>query len=235
MDVISKLLYAAALVACLTIPSGPPARAADEPRLITVTGEGTVSVAPDMAQLRAGVTTEGKTAREAAEANARTMTAVVAAAKEAGIADKDIQTSRYTIQPIFDQGRPPRERITGFRATNTALIKIRDLDRSGDIVDRLTAAGANAMGGIDFAVSDHSKALDAARTQAIADARRKAEVLARAAGVAVGRPTAIVEQGSSSPGPYPVALRAAAPTETPIAAGEISLRVTVSVSFDLQR
>jgi uncharacterized protein YggE len=154
-------------------------------------------------------------------------------AKELGIAAKDIQTSRYAIQAVFDQNRP-RERITGFRAINTALIKIRDLDRSGEVIDRLTAAGANTVGGIDFLVSDPSKALDAARTEAIKDAQRKADIYARAAGVAVGRPNSIVEQSLSSM-PSPVAFRAGAATETPVAAGEISLRVSVTVSFDLQR
>jgi uncharacterized protein YggE len=236
MGMISMALRVVVLAVAIAAVSDASVSAAEAPpRHITVTGEGTVSVVPDMAQLRAGVTTEGKTAREAGEANSKAMAAVLAAAKELGIAEKDIRTSRYAIQPVFDQGRPARERITGFRAVNTALLKIRDLDRSGDIIDRLTGAGANTTGGIDFLVSDPSKALDAARKEAIADAQRKADVYARAAGVAVGRPTSIVEQSASVPGPYPVALRAGAPTETPVAAGEVSLRVSVTVSFDLQR
>ena len=203
---------------------------------ITVTGEGTVSVAPDSANLRAGVITDAKTAQDAGSVNAAAMSAVMTVIKDAGIAAKDVQTFRYAIRPVYDGGRPVRERIIGFQASNSVIVTIRELDKIGSLIDRLVGAGANDMGGVEFTVSDGSKALDAARSEAIADARRKAEVFAKAAGVKIGAPLTITEQSSGLARPYPVMMRASgAPPETPIASGEQSLHVTVAVSFELLR
>lgn len=215
----------------------PPAfaqRAAEPPHpQIVVTGEATISVEPDIAQLNAGVVTEAKTAREAAEQNSRAMTAVRAAIRALGIADNDIRTSRYAVMPVYEPNKPVRERLTGFRATNSMLIKVRNPDTLGDVIDKLVAAGANQMGGIDFIVNEPSKRLDEARKQAVADARQKAELYAAAAGVTLGRPINITEQSAGMErGPVMMA-RAAAP-ETPIAPGERSLRVSVSMTFELQ-
>ena len=222
-------------VAAASALSGDAARA-DDVRQITVSGEGTVSIAPDSAYLRAGVITEGKTAKDAGDANAKAMASVMAAIKEAGIADKDVQTSRYSIRPVYEGGRPVRERITGFQAANSVLLTLRDLDKIGGLIDRVIAAGANDMGGVEFVVSDSSKALDPARAEAMADARRKAEAFAKAAGVKVGAPLTIHEQSTAPPRYYPMMLRAApAPADTPVASGEQSLRVTVTVSFELLR
>jgi uncharacterized protein YggE len=213
-------------------PAG--AQEAPQPR-ITVTGEASISVEPDVAQLRAGVVIDAKTAREAAEANSRTMNAVMAAVRALGIAERDVQTSRYLIQPLYEGGRPQRDRISGFQATNSVTLKIRQIDKLGEIIDRLAAAGANSMGGVEFLVSDPSKPLDEARKQAIADARRRAELYASAAGVALGGVFSITEQsvGVSFP-PMPMGRAAAAP-ETPIAPGERTLRLAVTVTFDLRR
>ena len=213
-----------------------PATAQEQTRpRVTVNGEATISVEPDLAQLRAGVTTDAKTAHEAAEANSRTMNAVMAAARAAGIAERDLQTSRYSIQPIYEQGRPQRDRISGFQASNSLLLKIRQIDKLGEIIDRLVAAGANTMGGVEFLVSDPSKLLDEARTQAIADARRRAQLYATAAGVNLGGVFTITEQATGMPFPPMPMGRAAAAPETPIAPGERTLRLSVTVTFDLQR
>jgi hypothetical protein len=205
------------------------ARAAD--RLVTVTGEATVAVAPDAAVIRIGVTSQGKTARDASDANARQMTSVFAAIKEAGIADRDVRTSRLSLQPQYDTNKPGAARLTGFQATNQVTIRIRDIDKMPVILDRAIAAGANEMSGIEFVVSEQSKLLDRARDDAIADARRKAELYAKAAGAKLGAVVAIAEEGATPPSrPLVQAMRAGA---VPIAPGEQMLRAVVSVSFEL--
>lgn len=212
----------------------PHAQASDAPPpAVTVTGEATASVAPDRAVVRAGVVSQGKTAREAMSANTKQMTTVLAALKEAGIADADVQTSRVNLEQLRDNSRPPQ--VTGFQASNQVTVQLRDIGKVGEVLDKLVSAGTNSVSGFDFIVSDPSKALDKVRTDAIADARRKAEIYAKAAGVTLGKPIAIVEEGGAPARPM---LRMAAPTAgaaVPIAVGEEQLRISVSVSFELVR
>jgi len=205
-----------------------PARAAE--RLVTVTGEATVAVAPDAAVIRIGVNSQDKTAREASEANAKQMTAVLAAIKDTGIADRDIQTSRLSLQPQYDPNKGGTARLTGFQATNQVTVKIRDIDKLPALLDHAIAAGANEMSGIEFVITEQSKLLDRARDDAIADARRKAELYAQAAGSKLGPVASITEEGSAAP-PRPMqAMRAGA---VPIAPGEQTLRAMVTVSYEL--
>jgi uncharacterized protein len=214
-------LFAAALALA-------PARAED--KLVTVTGEATVAVAPDAAVIRIGVSSQDKTAREASEANAKQMTAVLAAIKDTGVADRDIQTSRLALQPQYDPNKGGTARLTGFQVSNQVTVKIRDIDRLPTVLDRAIAAGANEMSGIEFVVSEQSKLLDRARDDAIADAHRRAELYAKAAGAKLGHVVAITEEGSTPP-PRPMqAMRAGA---VPIAPGEQTLRATVTVSYEL--
>jgi hypothetical protein len=200
-------------------------------KFVTVTGEASVAVAPDTALMRIGVTSQGKTAREASEANGKQMTSVLAAIKDTGIADRDVQTSRLSLQPQYDATKSGAPRLTGFQVTNQVTIKIRDIDKLPSVLDRAIAAGANEMSGIEFVVSEQSKLLDQARNDAIADAHRKAELYANAAGVRLGHVVAITEEGSNPP-PRPVmqAMRAGA---VPVAPGEQMLRASVTVSYEI--
>ena len=219
------------LFACLAcVAPLHPALALD--KLITVTGEAMISAAPDRVTMRLGVATQGKTAREASEANAKTMTAVIAAIKVAGAEESDIQTTRLTLQPAFEQKPNGPPHLTGFRASNDVTVKLNDVGKLAGLIDRAVAAGANEMSGIEFAVSDHSKRLDEARGQAIADARRKAEIYAKSAGVVVGRPVSITEN-SATPPPRPMAASAFRATATPVSPGELALQAAVTVSFEL--
>ena len=220
--IFSAFFIAAAVLAPLSV------QAAD--RLVTVSGEATVSVAPDMAVIRIGVTSSAKTAREASDANAKQMTAVLAAIKDAGIADRDVQTSRLSLQPQYDPNKGGTARLLGFQVTNQLTVKMRDIDKLPSILDRAIGAGANEMSGIEFVVSEQSKLLDQARSEAIADARRKAELYAHAAGVKVGHVVAIAEEGSAPPPRLMQALRAGA---VPVAPGEQTLRAVVTVSYEL--
>ena len=167
--------------------------------MISVTGEATVSVPPDLAQIDGGVTSEAKTAREASDANNAAMGKVLLALKGAGIDEKDIQTSRLSLQPQNAPNRTGPPPIVGYRASNRVTIRLRDVTKVASVIDTLVGAGANDIGGINFMVSQASKLLDEAREQAIADARRKAEIYAKAAGVTLGAPLSISEEGAPGP------------------------------------
>jgi len=211
-----------------------PALAEDAPvATISVSGEAQMSVAPDLAQIDAGVSTEAKTAREASEANNTTMGKVLLALKGAGIDEKDFQTSRLSLQPQYAPNRNGPNAIVGYQASNRVTIKLRDVTKVASTIDTLVGAGANNIGGINFMVSAASKLLDDAREQAIADARRKAEIYAKAAGVTLGSPVSISEEGA--PGPMPFRKMAAGmAASAPVAQGEETLHVTVSVSWAIK-
>lgn len=225
----SRFLTCAFLIAIAAPGSAQAAERVD--KLLTVTGEGTVAAAPDSAVICLGVSSTGKTARAASDANAREMTVVLAAIKESGVADRDIQTTSLSLQPQYDPSKTGAARLIGFQANNQVTVKIRDVGRLPTVLDRAIAGGANEMSGIEFVVSEQGKLLDNARTEAIADARRKAELYATAAGMKVGRVMAISEEGSAPPPRAFQALRAGA--ATPIAPGEQMLRAVVTVSYEL--
>lgn len=203
---------------------------------VSVTGEATISVPPDIAQIDSGVTTEDKTAREASEANNKAMAGVLQALKNAGLAEKDIQTSRLSLSPQSAPGRNANApfQITGYRASNRVTVTIRDIAKVADTIDVLVGAGANEISGISFAVSKASKLLDDARSEAVADARRKAEIYAKAANISLGAPVSISEE--TTPGPVPYRKMAAGiAASASVAQGEETLRVSVSVSYELKQ
>jgi len=230
-----------ALLATLTLLVSP-ALAETVPPAISVTGEATVSVPPDLAQIDAGVASDGKTAREASEANNAAMAKVVQALKGAGIADKDYQTSRLSLQPQYAQNRPGSTvsgppMVVGYRASNRVSIKLRDLAKVASVIDTLVAAGANDIGNLNFTVTQASKLLDEAREKAVADARRKAEIYASAAGVTLGAPLSIAEEGAPVP-MFRAKTLAVAPMAAgapPVAQGEETLSVTVSMTWAIKQ
>src|SRR5712691_5896067 len=206
------------------------------PRVV-VTGEGSVSVAPDVVQIRSGVTTRGKTVREATETNSKTMAAILTALTESGIPQKDVRTDQLSIQPVYaSQDSGKEQKLVGYNVVNHVSAKIKHIDKLGDVLDRLIAAGATDVWNVEFLVSDPGKALDQAREAAIADARRKAEVYARAAGVALGRVISIEEEpGSSAPVPMRALAQPAPSTRMPVAPGENTLRAVVTLGFEIAR
>jgi uncharacterized protein len=208
---------------------------ADVAARISVVGEARISVPPDLAQIDAGVTSEGKTAREASDANNAAMGKVLLALKGTGIDEKDYQTSRLSLQPensIPKQGVPST--IVGYRASNRVMIRLRDVTKVASVIDTMVSAGANDIGGINFMVSQTSKLLDDAREQAIADARRKAEIYARAAGVTLGAPLSITEEGAAQPLFRARMAMPMAAAPTPIAQGEETLSVSVAVIWAIK-
>jgi len=228
---ISRVLFCAFVIAVAALVPVSAHAAETLDKLVTVTGEATVAAAPDAAVIRIGVSSQAKTARAASDANAKDMTVVLAAIKESGVAERDIQTSRLSLQPQYDPNKTGAPRLIGFQATNQVTIKIRDIGQLPAVLDRAIAAGANEMSGIEFVVSEQAKLLDKARIEAIADARRKAELYASAAGMKVGRVMAISEEGpAQTPRAYQTMRAGAA---TPIAPGEQMLRAVVTVSYEL--
>jgi uncharacterized protein YggE len=208
---------------------------ADSEGRIVVIGEGSVSVAPDYAEINGGVTTHGRSVKEASDANSKLMTTITAALKDAGVTAKDIQTSHFSIQPIYAPPDPHGEaRLTGYGVSNQVNAKIRDIGKVGDILDRLVAAGITNVGNIAFQHADPSKLLDEAREAAVADAKRKAEIYAKASGLTLGRVIWVTEdQGYEPPMPMMGRIAAAAPAAAPvpIATGEDSLHVRITVGF----
>ena len=221
-------------VAAATLLATPALAQTVPPPAISVTGEAQISVAPDQAQIDAGVTSEAKTAREASDANNAAMGKVLLALKGAGIEEKDYQTSRLSLQPQTAPNRTGPSAIVGYRASNRVTIRLRDVTKVASVIDTLVGAGANDIGGINFTVSQASKLLDDAREQAIADARRKAEIYAKAAGVTLGAPLSISEGSMPVPIPYR-RMAAGIAAATPVAQGEETLQVTVAVSWAIKQ
>jgi uncharacterized protein YggE len=230
-----KNLLAVAVVTA-TLLAVPALAQTVPPPAISVAGEATVSVPPDQAQIDAGVTSDAKSAREASDANNAAMSKVLLALKGAGIEEKDYQTSRLSLQPQFATPSKVAERAPGivsFRASNRVTVKIRDVTKVANVIDVLVGAGANASGGINFMVTQASTHLDEAREKAMADARRKAEIFAKAAGVTLGEPISISEDGAPTP-VFRGKMAAPMAAGAPVAQGEETLSVTVSVSWAIK-
>lgn len=165
---------------------------------ITAHGHGEVKVKPDIALLTIAVTTQSKNQADAVAQNSVRTTAVLKALKDAGIADKDIQTLSYTVQPQYDyNAKPPA--LKGYQVDNTVQATVRDLTRVGLVIDKTTAAGASQISNVSFDLSDRSKAESEALALAVAGARRKAGVMAQAAGVDLGRLLTLTEGTDAGP------------------------------------
>jgi uncharacterized protein YggE len=228
----------AALAAIFALVLSTPALAqSDFPPAISVTGEASISAPPDLASVDAGVASDAKTAREASEANNAAMAKMLAALKSANIEPKDIQTSRLSLQPQYAPNRSGPSSVVGYRASNRVTVRIRDVTKVASVIDTLVGAGANDIGNIAFEVSQASKLLDDAREKAVADARRKAEIYAKAAGVALGQPLSIAESGAPQPVFHAKMMRANAPmatAPTPVEQGEETLSVSVAVTWQIK-
>ena len=206
-------------------------------RWVEVSGEGSVSAAPDFARVTLGVTSTGKTAGDAMAANAKAANALVSLIKSEGVAPADIQTSEMSISPMFSQpahGQETAPTITGYSVSNNMAVTVREIPRLGALLDKAVTAGANSVYGVGFGHNDTSALLDKARPLAVADARRKAEIFANAAGARIGRLMVLTEEaGRQPPIAFSRAFAAGAPAPTPIEAGEDKLTVAVTARFEL--
>lgn len=262
MPTVKKSLFAFALLCCGSaalaqpVPQLPFAPLGPNSTLLSLTSEGRSYRTPDIATFSAGVVTQADTAGEAIGANSRRMDEVVAALKRAGIADRDIQTAAITLQPRYSNpeleaqiraretrqpytppDKPITPKIVGYEARNTVQVRVRRLGEMGRIIDTLVAQGANEVNGPSFSLDEPRAALDEARTQAMAEARRRADLYARAAGMHVVRILSISESG----GYYPiqevamarVAMAPPVSPPTPVAPGELTMGVSLALQFEL--
>ena len=228
-----------ALAASLAFPAmASAADPAKTPRIV-VSGEGESALKPDIALLSLSVMREAKTARAALDANNDAMAAVIAAMKAAGIAERDLQTAGIQINPRYNytnkaDGSQEAE-LVAYQVTNTLSVRVRDIDKTGDILDKAVTLGVNQGGGISFTNENPSTALTEARKKAVADAIAKARTLAEAAGASVGRVLEITDQ-TFSPRPMPVSAKAfdAGRAAVPIENGENTYNVQVNVTFELK-
>lgn len=232
------MLAASALAVFLAAASPSFADEVKMPRTISLSGHGEVKSAPDLAVVTTGVMTQGVTAADALAANTTAMTSLFAALKEAGIAEKDMQTSNFMIQPRYDynDGKQPPV-LLGYDVSNNVTVIVRKLDGLGALLDKVVQAGSNQINGIAFDVSKPTEALDEARKLATADATRKAKLYADAMGVKLG-PVLAINEASYQPPPQMLRTSAAPMAEgarpVPVAAGELTLAVDVSINWEIQ-
>jgi uncharacterized protein YggE len=204
------------------------------PPSITVAGTGESHGKPDFAQVQVGVVTEAATAAEALRKNNEAMSQLIVMIRKRGIEDRDLQTVQFNVSPRYKYDKTQQEppKIAGYQVTNEVHVKVRNLLLLGAFLDEMVSLGANQVRGISFGVADPAQLMDEARRKAIADAQRRARVYAEAAGLKLGGPIRIDEQAGGRPGPYPAArMEAAAASAVPVAPGEQTFSVTVTVSY----
>ena len=235
------LLAAVAVPAAIGALTARPAVAAEAPAArvatLSMTGQGSASAAPDQATVTSGVASEGKTARDALDANSKAMAALIDAFKKAGIQPADLQTSGFSVQPRYAQpkdGSSEAPHIDGYQVNNQVTVRVRDLTKLGALLDTAVSTGSNQINGVGFDLADPAPVLDKAREAAVADARRKAELTAKAAGVKLGRILTIAEPGADT-GPRPMMAAYAMDKRggAPIEAGETEFQAQVVVTWEI--
>ncbi|TGQ63551.1 MAG: SIMPL domain-containing protein [Mesorhizobium sp.] len=236
----TRHLLPLALAAAIAFPAMAAAADSPAPPRIIVSGEGEATISPDLALLSLSVMREAKTARAALDANNDAMAAVIAAMKAAGIKDRDLQTAGIQINPRYNYTNKPDgsqdAELVAYQVTNTLAVRVRDIDKTGEILDKAVSLGVNQGGGISFTNDNPAATIEEARKKAVANAVAKAKTLASAAGVTIGRVLEITDQNIAPP---PMAINAkafdaAAGAAVPTQAGENAYNVQVTVTFELK-
>jgi uncharacterized protein len=229
MRLMSALILSSALGLSALAPANAETAA---PRTISVTGTGNTEVAPDMATLMIGVTTQADTAAAALTANSAATEAVIARLTAAGIEPRDLQTSNLYINPNFTGYDSLTPTISGYIASNLLTVRVRKIETTGDVLDASVADGANTLNGLTFGLANPEPAYNEARKEAVSDARAKAELLAEAAGVKLGAVLSISDMGSMTD-PAPMYRDAVSASPVPVVGGELGLIANVSVTFEI--
>jgi hypothetical protein len=206
------------------------------PNIVVVSGQGTVSTAPDKATVSLGVNTTGATAEEALQANATQMDAVLKALADAGIEEKDIQTQNMNVNKHVEN-RGTKQETTNYVANQQLSVVIHDVTKVGSVIDSAVKAGANDVGGIEFGLTDAATSKNAAFKEAVAVARTKAETLAAAAGASVGSVVRIDENSYDVQTNFArydmMAAPLAATDSTTVSPGQVQTDVSVRVTYQL--
>lgn len=206
---------------------------------ITIEGQGKVSAKPDVALVSLGVVTDAKTVKEAQTQNTDKMNAVISAVKAMGIEDKDIQTQNYNLNPRYDW-TDNKQTLIGYTVSQNVTVKVRDMNKTGDVISKAGELGANQVGGMQFVIDDPKLLESQARDKAIADARQKAQTLGDRLGMTIVRVVSFSEYTGGTPVPMPYfamakdaanAQEMAAPS---IEAGSQDVIINVSVVFEVR-
>lgn len=240
---LSKTVLMTALLALPLAAVAPVLAQEAKPReaVISVTGDGESPMAPDMAIVTLSVVKQAKTAREALDENNKAMKDVLESLKSGGIAERDLQTSGFSIQPQYNypqpvDGQQQQPQLIGYQTINAVTVRLRDLAKLGQVIDQSVTLGINQGGDIQFTNDKPEAALEEARKNAVAEAVKKAKTLSEAAGVKLGR---IIEINENEPRPLPQpAYRATmmkeADAAVPVQGGETTYHVSVTVTFAIE-
>jgi uncharacterized protein len=233
--------FVAAVLLTTAMAVGPAMADAPKPqRLLTLLGHGEVKAVPDLAVINLGALTQATTAKAALDANTKNISALLAALKEAGTADKDMMTINFSVGPRYDNGSPKTgqpPKLIGYDVSNSVVVTVRKISDLGAILDKAVSVGSNQIDGISFAVDNSQAQQDEARKAAVKDALRKADLMAQAAGVKLGPIVNMSENGAMQPAPMAMRNRgmmseAAAPV--PIAQGEMTISSDVNIVWELE-
>lgn len=228
----NRLMLAATVLA---ISMAGTVMAETQMRQISVTGEGHVDVAPDMATITLGVTNEATEARDAMAATSKAVGRVLDRLSKMGIEGRDVQTQRFSLNPVWsDHSSSVRDRrkITGFVASNMVMVRVRDMDALGDVLDQVIADGANDFNGLQLSVQNPDPIEQKAKQAAVADAMANAALLAEAADVTLGPVQLITQQGGGRPVQM-MEMAGARLSSAPVAGGEVTISASVSMVFSI--
>lgn len=208
--------------------------AGTDARTVSVSGNAQVTLKPDIAFLNFGTQNRGADVAAARDANNKLMEKVFAALKAKGVdMDKDVKTINFSVSPIYDE---TGKKVTEYQIDNSIQVKVRNLDKLGEIMEAATAAGANTAGGLYFDVEDREGAYNQALTEAIKNARMRAETLAKSAGTSLGAVVSATENGSYYPYYPPIYYGRdyAMDGGVPVSSGSLQVSAAVSVTFELR-
>ena len=207
---------------------------------IVISGTGKVTATPDIAQITLGVTTDGNTVKDIQDKNIQKMNAIIDMIKKEGLKDADIQTQQYSISPRYDWTGGIQKTI-GYTITQQVTVKVRDMSKSGEVVQKAGDLGANQIGNIQFVIDDPKVLESQAREKAISDAKSKADVLAKQLGLNIAHVVGFTEDGNNIPQPYPIYAKAmmdnsagAVATPPTMEAGSQDVISNVSVTFEVR-
>jgi uncharacterized protein len=234
---ITVLVLGAVLTACgPSIPSTITVQPQPPQRLITVTGTGMVTLTPDIAYISIGVHTQNASAKDATSENNSQAQAVMAAIKGFGVAEKDIQTTNFSIYPQQQYDSNGKQTGILYMVDNTVYVTVRDLSKLGDLLDATVSSGANNISSIQFDVADKTGALSQARLAAVTDAHKQADELTKATGVSLGEVQTISYYDSTAPVTvqYAKADSLAAGASVPVQAGSMQISTTVTIVYGLK-
>jgi uncharacterized protein len=238
MHSLKRQITGAAAAALVLAVAPASAQTAAAVRTLDIVGSAQVHVAPDAALISTGVVTEGDTAAAALKANSAAVAKVVEAIRSFGVEVKDLQTNGLSLAARNYRPDKPsatdKPHIIGYTAANTITVRVRDLAKLGDLIDKVAVAGANRIDGIEFVVSNQDGLLDEARRKAVADAKGKADLYAQAAGLTLGKVMSLTEEsGSPVPRPMGRAMSMSTAAPVPVEAGEMTLSMRVRLVWTL--